>query len=288
MILSFHPIFVADENRICAGREPDDGDLAAIQRAEAVILPQGCSQTLYRAARDHCPHIFPNLDVRFDYPGKRGQIRLFRMLGVAHPATDLYDSANDFYRRGQIIRFPAVIKLDWGGQGETVFKVSNPQELDRTLDRAEAAERTGQKGFLVQQFIPARYRSLRVAAIGRRRITYWRIQQAQDRFGASVAAGASIDYETDAHLQQAAEGVVQDFCTKAGLQLAGFDFLFDDRSLAQNRIEPLMLEVNYFFGRTGLGGSERYYRILTREIDAWLKCLGLKRRQLFGSDHQKA
>ena len=72
MILSFHPIIVADENRLCAGRQPDSQDLDAIGNADAVILPQGCSEALYRMARAHCPHIFPNMDIRFDYPGKLG------------------------------------------------------------------------------------------------------------------------------------------------------------------------------------------------------------------------
>jgi ribosomal protein S6--L-glutamate ligase len=33
---------------------------------------------------------------------------------------------------------------------------------------------------------------------------------------------------------------------------------------------PLLLEINYFFGRKGLGGSEAYYKILQEEIQAWL------------------
>ena len=31
-----------------------------------------------------------------------------------------------------------------------------------------------------------------------------------------------------------------------------------------------MLEINYFFGRKGLGGSDAYYEILNEEIDKWL------------------
>ena len=32
-----------------------------------------------------------------------------------------------------------------------------------------------------------------------------------------------------------------------------------------------MLEINYFFGRRGLGGSDAYYEILNREIHNWLE-----------------
>ena len=32
----------------------------------------------------------------------------------------------------------------------------------------------------------------------------------------------------------------------------------------------MLLEINYFFGRKGLGGSEAYYKILHEEIRTWL------------------
>ena len=38
---------------------------------------------------------------------------------------------------------------------------------------------------------------------------------------------------------------------------------------------PLFLEINYYFGRRGLGGSERYYALLVSEIIKWIKSLGL-------------
>jgi ribosomal protein S6--L-glutamate ligase len=124
MILSFHPIIEADRNIICAGREPDDKDLAAIQGAEAVILPQGCSEALYRMARRNCPRVFPNMDVRFDFPGKCGQIRLFERYDVAHPQTLVFESTADYHHLSPGIDLPVVVKFDWGGQGDTVFKVS--------------------------------------------------------------------------------------------------------------------------------------------------------------------
>ncbi len=270
MILSFHPIIEADKNILCAGRQPDEDDLAAIRRAEAVILPQGCSEALYRMARANCRNIFPNLDVRFDYPGKCGQIRLFRELRVAHPATELYASLADFRSRPPAMPLPVVIKLDWGGQGETVFKAADAPAMDHALARVAACEATGQSGFLVQQWIPDGGRSLRVTVIGRRRIAYWRVQPDPSRFGASLAAGGHIDPDADPALQAAALAAVDDFCRRSGLQLAGFDFLFDTRRLEQGHIEPLMLEINYFFGRSGLGGSEGYYRILEEQVSAWL------------------
>ena len=65
MILSYHPIIEGDANRLCAGRDPGPEDLAAMETADAILLPQGCRESLYRAARNACPLVFPNYDARF-------------------------------------------------------------------------------------------------------------------------------------------------------------------------------------------------------------------------------
>ena len=41
--------------------------------------------------------------------------------------------------------------------------------------------------------------------------------------------------------------------------------------------KPLFLEINYFFGRSGLGGSEKYYEILTEQIQKWIDKLSLNK-----------
>ncbi len=279
MILSFHPIIEADRNIICAGRAPDRNDRAAIQAAAAVILPQGCSEALYRMARANCEHVFPNLDARFDFPGKMGQIRLFRSLGVAHPFTRLFSSVAEFESLKAETAFPVVIKWDWGGEGDTVFKVEHPDTLTRVLERTRACERSGQFGFLVQAFIPSDGKALRMTRIGRRRIDYWRVQKDPRCFGSALAQGAQIDYEIPEDLRSAAGAAVATVVAETGLQLAGFDFIFERDALLNGRIEPLMLEINYFFGRRGLGGSERYYAMLTAEVDAWLAERGFVRHE---------
>jgi ribosomal protein S6--L-glutamate ligase len=272
MIVSFHPIIEAQRNIICAGRQPDARDLAAIRSADAVILPQGCSAALYRMARAHCPNVFPNLDVRFDFPGKIGQVRLFRQLGVAHPATRIYEKLADFSSRSLDMDFPVVVKLNWGGQGETVFTADHLGELNRIIDtRVAASENTGRSGFLVQSMVRTPQRCLRVVLVGTWLASYWRIQTVPGRFGTSVADNARIDHDADPHLQDAARAVVMEFQRRTGLQLAGFDFLFEQSPMAEaNAPEPLMLEINYFFGRSGIGGSQRYYRILRQQVDRWL------------------
>lgn len=275
MILSYNPIIVADQNLICAGRQPDQRDLDAIRAARAVILGQGCYESLYRMARANCPHVFPNMDVRFDHPGKRNQIRLFRSLGVEHPPTRLFDTVAGFDAKGLSMGYPLVLKLDWGGEGETVFMARDPAELDRALDFVRACERSGQCGFLIQAHIPGGRRCLRVAVIGDQVVSYWRIQKKGVAFGTAVAGGADIDHRRLPDLQAAARTAAARICRQTGLQLAGFDYIFDRRTLEKGVTTPLMLEVNFFFGRSGLGGSQGYYRMFEQAVDRWLDGLKL-------------
>ena len=278
MILSFHPIIEADENVICAGRLPDNTDLKRIRRAEAVILPQGCSEALYRMAKSNGTHVFPNLDIRFDYPGKLAQISLFQKLGVDHPETIRYSSMVDFKRSPADFGWPWVIKLNWGGQGEGVWLVNTIEDQRQAMTRLVAMENTGQTGFLVQKYIDNQERCLRVVVIGDRIESYWRIQEFGQPFGTGVAHGARIDHTADPDLQNMAASVVRRFCKQTRLQLGGFDFIFDCKDLEQGRVVPLLLEINYFFGRSGLGGSPGYYKIFTEAVDRWLASIGLKRR----------
>lgn len=273
MIISFHPLFEADRNIICAGREPGADDLAAIKSATAVVLPQGCRQSLYEMAVDNCRHVFPNYDTRFGFPGKIGQIRLFQTNGTAHPHAETYTSLDDFRRQhGEAPKdiaseLPCVFKFDWGGEGETVYLINSREDLQDALKRAADFEHSGHKGFLLQEYVPTGGRTLRVSVIGRTLISYWRIQQNSDGFMSSVSRGARIDATLEPERQMVAKVFVKNLCTKTGINLAGFDVIF---APVRKYIKPLMLEINYFFGRRGLGGSEAYYEILKREIKNWL------------------
>jgi ribosomal protein S6--L-glutamate ligase len=273
MIISFHPLFEGDKNIICAGREPGADDLAAIRTAAAVVLPQGCRQSLYEMARDNCRHVFPNYRVRFDSPGKIGQIKLFRETGAAHPPAELFPSIAEFKQHygetpgNTSFGLPCVFKFDWGGEGKTVYLINSRDDLKQVLEKAAVFESSGQKGFLLQQYIPTNGRTLRVVIIGQSMISYWRIQKSTDGFMSSVSRGAHIDTTSQPELQKAARAFVDEFCVKTGIDLAGFDVIFPAQ--AENS-QPLLLEINYFFGRRGLGGSDAYYEILKSEIDNWL------------------
>jgi ribosomal protein S6--L-glutamate ligase len=268
MILSYHPCFVGDQNRLCAGREPNEEDAAAMAVADAVILPQGCSRSLYRLARRHCQRVFPNYDARFAYPGKTGQVRLFRKFGAPHPETRLYPDtatvAASFCPLPPPVAFPLVFKFDWGGEGEGVHRIEDPDMLLRRLNPANSEPPAP---CLIQELVPHGQKTLRVVVIGTTMRSYWKVVQKPARFGASLARGAAIDALTDPELQAAGKEAVADFCQKSGIDLAGFDLIFPEDS---KRSRPLFLEINYFFGRRGLGGSDRFYEILEKEIRHWL------------------
>jgi ribosomal protein S6--L-glutamate ligase len=278
MILSFHPLYEADKNITCAGREPDAEDLAAVQAADAVVLPQGCYPSLYEMARANCRHVFPNYDARFRYPGKIGQIKLFRDFNIAHPASEIFSNLASFHegfkkRPVRInLNYPLVFKLDWGGEGDTVFLVESEDDLSRILQKAAEFEKSGQSGFLLQEYIASRNRTLRVVVIGRRIISYWRIQEEEGGFYTNLSRGAVIDSEAEPTLQQKAIALVKEMCHRTGINLAGLDVIF---SAEIDNPDPLLLEINYFFGRRGLGGSEAYYRILLKEIQSWITGLNL-------------
>jgi ribosomal protein S6--L-glutamate ligase len=271
MILSYHPIFVGDENRLCAGREPDAADRDAMTAAAAVILPQGAYRSLYEMARAHCAHVFPGQDPRFSHPGKTGQARLFAAAGVPHPHTQVFATLADLAAHHPPRPFPFVLKLDWGGEGRNVIAIDSSDAWSSALERVRRCEATGQFGFVVQEMIPAAGRALRVALIGRRAVAYWRVRP-DAGFAANLAHGARIDRDSDPRLIAAGVAAARRFCTCENIDLAGLDFLFRE---GQEAPEPLFLEINWIFGRQGLGGSQRFYEILAEEIHAWLNARGL-------------
>jgi ribosomal protein S6--L-glutamate ligase len=279
MILSFHPLYTADLNLLCAGRDPGAPELLAIRQAKAVILPQGCRKSLYRMAQKNCAHVFPDYDACFSYPGKIGQAKLFQKTGVPHPHTVFYDKgalSEIGYREflnNLPFSLPFVFKFNWGGEGETVFLLQSLEAVETALKNAILYEKSGQCGFLLQELVPSKKRSLRVVVIHRSYISYWRVHEAGDGFYTNLTKGAKIDTDSDPALQEAAKAAARTFCDQTKINLAGFDFLFSEPELQAGVIRPLFLEINYFFGRKGLGGSDNYYHLLQNGIDDWLSGL---------------
>jgi len=272
MILSYHPCFEADENRLCAGRLPDENDLARIRSADAVVLPQGCSMELYRMVSRNCARFFPDYTARFAYPGKLGQARLFLETGASHPDTKFFACFNDYVESCKknadfLPSYPFVLKMDWGGEGDNVHLIASADEFEHCLRQVNAYEATGQQGFLIQRYVPSGFRSLRVVVAYRETFSYWRSHDQPGCFCASLSKGALLDRDSDPGLQEMAVQAISAFCVITGINLAGFDVLF---SMEDKPPVPLLLEINYFFGRQGIGGSEAYYALLVEQIHRWI------------------
>lgn len=265
-VLSFHLLIEADQNRIVWGSPPSTEDRKAIQSADAVILPQGCRESLYRAARRHCTHVFPNYDVFFQYPGKTGQDAFFKKMALPHPETKSFHSLSQFTRTSHSFIYPFVFKFSWGGGGNNVFLIKSAEDLAQCLEKAREWEYQDKKGFLLQEYVPTGGRSLRVVVIGNNFYSYWR-QALDGGFYTNLAKGAFIEHESSPELQEKAVSVLRDVCWKTGINLAGFDFLF---STDEPENIPLFLEINVCFRCKGLGGVDTYNRLLEQGIREWL------------------
>ena len=273
MILSFHPCIDADLNAIVAGRPPGSEEESMVKRADAIILPQGVRQDLYDLCRKYATRVFPNYDLRFQRPGKIGDISLFRTAAVPHPKTFLFQNVADYHSHFPAeeyrfpFPFPFVIKGNYGGEGRMVCRIRCAKEMQAIIDQLGAMETSGTRGFIIQQWIDHGGRDVRVVVLHDRLISYWRVQRDPRQFLTNLSAGGTIDLHSDDHLLEKAEEIVHHFCKQTSINLAGIDLMFDKDDESE---KPLFLEINYWFGRRFFGSSEAYYAELKTAVKRWL------------------
>jgi ribosomal protein S6--L-glutamate ligase len=279
MILSFHPCFEADAQITIADRDLSGGDLDLIRRARAILLPQSCPRGLYEACRESAAFLFPNYDARFEYPGKIDQIRLFRNLGCPHPKTWTWPSVAAFEAQREkepgafSSAWPFFVKTDRDHEADGVYLVTDERSLESVLAHLRRQEVVRHSGFLTQEMISAEGHALRAVVLGRKTITYWkRPPRKGSQAITTISRGARIDREWRPDLQEKAAGHTQRLAAATGIDLAAVDLVF---SLTHPDPEPLFLEINYYFGRRGLGGTLTFYRHLLKTIRAWLVEHGL-------------
>lgn len=277
MILSFHPCFDADSNVVLGSRRLNGEDLDLIGQAEAVIMPQGRPQDIYEACSKADLRLFPNYDVRFRYPGKIGQSLLFEDLGLSYPETLRWSNVKKFkevYRAADTFphALPFLIKSDKSHEAEGVFFVEDGSALSTALNFLAQRERSGLPGFVTQAYIPSDGNVLRAVLIGKRIITYWKRPIEPGQVITTISRGALIDHEWRPDLQEKGNAAARVLAGKTGIDLAAVDFVF---AVAETEPEPLFLEINYYFGRRGLGGSENYYQLLYEAVRDWLGEEGL-------------
>lgn len=277
MILSFHPCFDTDVQIILGDRKLDSTIRESIQRATAIILPQACTQDLYNICANSTAHMFPNYYARIKYPGKIGQSLMFRDLDLPHPETFSWKTVGEFKNAHPDLNtltreIPFLIKEDRRHEAEGIFLIKNEKALKEALDNLTIRERSGPKGFAIQEYIPCNGNVLRAVVIGERIISYWKRPGKPGQKITTINRGAIIDHDWRADLQEKGKTQALLLSHKTGINLAAIDFIFP---LAEKNPEPLILEINYYFGRRGLGGAENYYRLLYEAIQDWLKEVGL-------------
>ena len=273
MILSFHPCFVADAQIILADRKLSAEDRRLIQSADVIILPQTCSLALYEACANSKAHVFPDYELRFKYQGKVGQSDLFEKLEIPHPATERWPSVKKFRdylkdENGPPHEMPFFLKADKSHEGDGVFLVTDKKSLDKALARLK---KTGSNSFISQNLIHCQGDVLRTVVLHKRIITYWKREN--HAIISTVSHGARVDKKWKPALQEKGRAQARWISEKTGINLAAFDFVFNPD---QPEPQPLILEINYYFGRRGLGGSLRYYRFLLKAIQEWLKEKGIE------------
>jgi ribosomal protein S6--L-glutamate ligase len=223
--------------------------------------------------------LFPDYDLRFRYPGKVGQSVLFERLKIPHPETRRWASAEEFraFLRQQAEPpqdRPFFLKTDKSHEGEGVFFVTNGESLETALGHLE---KKGSERFISQKFIPCQGNVLRTVVLYKDILTYWKRAEHSHEVICTVSHGARVDRKWKPELQENGKAQAQWICEKTGINLAAFDFVFD---LDLPKPQPYLLEINYYFGRRGLGGSLRYYRLLLKAIQEWLKEEGFDATQI--------
>ncbi len=274
MILSYHPYFHGHRFRLCAGRDPDSKDRKLMREASAVLLPPGRLPALYEEAMKHCGLVFPNYSSRYSYPGKIGDIQLFREKNLPHPGTHAFNSLkecpSDYW---QTIDYPVIIKHSAGGEGRLVYLAHTPDEAMDVLSDFKGMEKEGFYGFLVQEFVDAGHSTLRVVVMHTCLYSYWRVQPDPGKIKHNLAQGGIVDHESDQRVQARGRELVRQLRACSGINLAGIDVLFDHS--ISNEPRPLLLEVNYFFAFEGLGGLDGYHELLKKAVKDWLLDKGL-------------
>jgi ribosomal protein S6--L-glutamate ligase len=276
MILSFHPCFEADSQVILGDRKLNADDQDLIQNAAVIILPQSCSSDLYQTCRRSSAELFPNYEWRFRYPGKVGQSLLFKKLKCPHPKTLPWTSAESLRvacrdAGGFPHGTPFLIKTDMSHEAEGIYLVEDQKALVSALKDISLLEKSGYSGFITQELIPSGGNVLRGVILGESIVTFWKRPERPGRIITTISRGAKIDRDWRPDLQEKGKMEVQRFSAATGINLAALDLVFP---LQDPDPQPLLLEINYYFGRQAFGGSLNYYRLLHTVIQEWLEAKG--------------
>jgi ribosomal protein S6--L-glutamate ligase len=167
--------------------------------------------------------------------------------------------------------FPFFVKADEGHEGEGIFLITDPGAFDFVLENLASWEKTGQAGFISQEIVQTNGNVLRVVILGRQTIPYWKRPDDPGESVITVSRNARVDRWWRKDLQKKGRFEARRISKRTGIDLAAVDFVF---SMGDPDPQPLCLDINYYFGRRGLGGSLNYYRLLHNAIKEWLRKRG--------------
>ncbi len=262
-------------NRLLFSQRPlNQGDRREVARAAAVLLPQVCRPDLYELVRGRGKPHFPRPRVHLAYDGKVGNHYLFKELGLPQPPTRAFEhleQAARAWEAGELAGLgdpPLVAKGAGGGMGQNVFLVAGPEELlglDRRLDTFCAR---GPSGLVLQRFVDCGGRDARVVLVGHWQDAFWRVGP-PGQFRSNLSQGGRVERpDGDPDLERA-RSLARRLKDLAGFDLAAVDLLIPPGG------QPLLLEINFYFGRQALGGSRAFSRIYLEAVRHWLAGLGL-------------
>ncbi len=274
-IVSYHPGLEGDINLVLVSqRSLDQRDRRAVREAAAVLLPQICRRDLFALVAASGKPLFPNPAVHLCLDGKVGNHRLLAGLGLPHPPTVEFanlEQAATAWESGApevaALGAPLVAKGAGGGMGANVFLARGPDELRGLAGRLETFCARGPSGLVLQKYLPG-VSDLRVELMHTFTDVYWR-RAVGEEFRANLCQGGTLVKDGPQAERTAAVALARRLQTAARLDVAGVDVIIPPGG------EPLLLELNFFFGRRALGGHEVFLARYLAAARAWLEDQGL-------------
>lgn len=232
-----------------------------LRKAAGVLMPKYFSPIRYRQVAELAPNHFPRLGPRYLYRGKASQIRLFRAQGLPHPQTVIYDHPLQLLQdcsRSGLPFVPCVLKGDRGGGGSAVFPIHSWSDLEQKIQLLPENEPV-----LLQEWVHNQGMDLRVVIVGELTESYFRI--GNGGFYNNVAQGGRIDHDIFPDKQILGRKMSRTLVQAAGIDVAGLDIMFSAHS------PPLFIEINFLFGRKGIGGRLGYDRLFWQAVQTWMQ-----------------
>ena len=196
---------------------------------------------------------------------------IFWLRKTRFPKTMQWDSIDHFIEALNNVfphEFPFLIKEDRRHEAEGIHIIRDDRDIDVSLNKISKRYNLKTTRFISQDFIYAKGNALRVVIMEDSYISYWKRAANPGQEISTISNGAIVDKKWEPQLQEKGIKMAKLLSEKTGINLAAVDFIFD---LNKSDPDPLLLEINYSFGRTGLGGTINYYKLLFKVLTKWME-----------------